>query len=745
MQQNDPFIKSILEDPDGVIVFSIDKSYRYTFFSSSYRRLIDSRFDAKINIGDNILDALKKSPDRKKTQDLLDRGLKGESFTSEAKYTDMISGGKIYQINYRPVKNEQGELIGLTAWMNDIYPERQAILEKTDIQAAYHLLIENTTDAIFVMQAEGDIGKIVSANKTAAEMHGYSYEEFLTLHVEDLDTKEEQERFDERLAKLMNGSILSFEVNHQKKDGTIFPLEVTTMMMNLDGQKLTLSINRDITERKEIVEAVRDRERFIESITNSSPDIIYVFDFATRRNIYTNRPMGHMLGFTSEEILEMNSKSFPSLLHPEDYEALAGKLDRWKTATDDDVIETHFRMKCKSGSWKWFVARDTVFKRDKKGNVIQTVGTAQDRTDSKNSEINLRQSEERFKRLQEASFGGIGIHDNAKIIDANQGLAIITGYSIEELIGMDGLLLVTSEYREHVTHKIRTGYELPYDVVGLKKDGTHYHLEIQAKNIPYQNKVVRVTEFRDISERKQIEESIREQNVRLGDIADNLTRKNEQLEEFTQIVSHNLRAPVGNIITLLSLYDQAPDEERKEFIQHLHNSSNLLLGTLNELNEVLKIKQSKRIETQRLDFKQVFNNVCQMLNMRIEELGAEINTDFEKLPSIQYPNIYLESILLNLLSNALKYHSPTRKPKIRITTYVEAKNSMLTIEDNGLGINLDKYGHQIFKMRKTFHEHPESRGLGLFLIKNQIESMGGEISLSSIVDKGTTFYVKLAG
>ncbi len=625
--------------------------------------------------------------------------------------------------------------------MNDL----TATLEKTELEAAYSMLMSNSTDAIFVMRTEGpDIGKIISANEAAASMHGYTHEEFLKLNVKDFDSPEACALFDDRLERILLGEKLSFEVTHKKKSGELFPLEVTTWLMTINGEKFAMSINRDITERKEIVEAGRERERFIESITNSSPDVIYVFDFEKRRTIYTNRHMAAILGFTEAEAAAFETGvSGPGLLHPDDHELLPSKLERWKTAKDDEVIETEFRMRNKAGEWRWFLARDTVFRRDKNGKVIQSVGTAQDRTASKKTELDLKESEERFKRLQEASFGGIGIHDNGKIKDANQGLADMTGYTIEELIGMDSLMLVAPEFREHVTHKFRTGYEMPYDVIGLKKDGTRYHLEVQAKNIPFQNRMVRVTEFRNISERKLIEESIREQNIRLGDIADNLTRKNEQLEEFTQIVSHNLRAPVGNIVTLLSLYDSATNEERVEYITHLRNSSNLLLGTLNELNEVLKIKQSQKIEKQELEFEHVFNRVCQMLSARITELGADIATDFSEIPVIHYPNIYLESILLNLLSNALKYHAAIRKPVIKAKTYLENKKIMLEVSDNGLGINLEKYGHQIFKMRKTFHEHPESRGLGLFLIKNQIESMGGEISLKSEVNKGTTFYIKL--
>jgi signal transduction histidine kinase len=129
------------------------------------------------------------------------------------------------------------------------------------------------------------------------------------------------------------------------------------------------------------------------------------------------------------------------------------------------------------------------------------------------------------------------------------------------------------------------------------------------------------------------------------------------------------------------------------------------------------------------------------VNAKIVETSAKIISDFAEAPSIVYPNIYLESIFLNLLSNALKYNHPDRNLVIEVKTCYKKKNIILEVKDNGLGINLEKYGHQIFKLQKTFHRHPESRGIGLFMIKNQIEAMGGEISVSSQENMGTTFHV----
>ncbi len=721
---------------------ALDTRYRVTWFTCSYAKAVARTNGHQLKTGDYIFDI--PMADKAATKNSLDRALRGETFIVIHEYVNHDREIFSFEVRYNPLRDASGTITGVSAYIVDIHQQQQAAIQKSEMEAAYNILFQNTNDAIFVMEAEGPrTGKIVSANHAAAAMHGYTHEEFLKLNVSDLDSDEDKKMFDHRLEKVLQGKNLAFEVTHKKKDGTMLSLDVAVGLMTIDGKKHTMSINRDTTERKEIIAAALEREKFIESITTSSPDLIYVFDIERRMNIYSNHHIAGALGYSEREIAEMGDGALKKLFHPDDFLLLGTLFARWEHVTNDNqVLESEFRMKDSDGNWHWFGARDTVFTRNKDGKVTQVIGTARDRTDNKEAEIKLRQSEERFKRLQEASFGGIGIHDQGKIIDANQGLSDITGYTLAELIGMDGLLLIAPEYREHVILKIRMGYELPYDVIGMKKDGTRFNLEVKGKNISFNNQMLRVTEFRDITERKQIEEAIREQNVRLGDIADNLTRKNEQLEEFTQIVSHNLRAPAGNISSLLSLYEGASAEEKAEYLQHLKNSSKLMLATLNELNDVLNIKQTQNIDKQELEFNVVFGRVCQMLSTRIAELGADLKADF-KAPLIRYPNIYLESILLNLLSNALKYHSRERKSVIEIKTYFEGATTMLEVSDNGLGINLSKYGHQIFKMRKTFHEHPESRGLGLFLIKNQIESMGGEISVKSEVNTGTTFFVKL--
>ncbi len=466
---------------------------------------------------------------------------------------------------------------------------------------------------------------------------------------------------------------------------------------------------------------------------------VWEWDLKTNKVTWSDLTV-ELFGMTS---FNGSYEEYISRIHPDDLENVNNAIDFQLQTPDQDYFLQH-RVIWPNGEVRWLQASGSIIK-NKKGEAIKLTGTIHDFTEHKRIEEALRDSEQRFRTLQEASNGGIAIHDQGLIIDANQGLSRLMGYSLEELIGMNGIMLLPVEERELVMSKIKAGYELPYDSQGLRKDGSRFDMEIRGSNVPYKGKVVRITEFRDVSDRKQAEEQIREQNARLESIAQSLRRKNEQLEEFTQIVSHNLRAPVGNINSLIELMgNSGKTEDFFQFIALLKQSGRSLLTTLNELNEVLQVKQNKHIEKQEIVFEEAFLKVKNMLIAHITEIRANVTYDFTQAPVILYPNIYLESILLNLLSNALKYHSPVRTAAIHFKTYTEGDVIVLEASDNGSGINLKKHGHQIFKLHKTFHKHPESKGIGLFMIKNQIETMGGEITVKSNEGEGTTFTIRFS-
>lgn len=562
-----------------------------------------------------------------------------------------------------------------------------------------------------------------------------SYEVFITrVHPED------RERVTLTIQDALRGKSDYFaEYRIIRNDKSIRWLEVrATIKRDRKGSPVKFAGTiQDVTERKVIEHDREDWKKRHELISTSAGLVIYDYDIPSG-NISWSGNSDTVLGYTPAELGDIDQ--WVQLIHPDDRDEAFRLLE--KAQEENKPYDVYYRFSMKGGRYCNMHDRG-IFVLNEEGKAARMLGMMNDVTERVKAQESLIESEARFRTLQEASFGGIGLHEKGVILDCNQGLCDLTGYSYDELIGSNGLELIVPESRNFVLEKIVSGYDKTYDTEGLRKDGSRYFLEIRGKNMPYLGRVIRVTEFRDITDRKVAEEKVIEQNTKLLSVAEELRRKNHQLQEFTQIVSHNLRSPVGNILTLLSFYDNAvSDEEKTEYIALLREAGTTTLTMLNELNEVLKIKQDKNIPKQELSFEKCLGHVISMLNARITETNALVTSNFSKAQAIQYPTIYLESIMLNLLDNALKYHSPERQPNITFETSVNEQNQLiLSVSDNGLGINLERYGHQIFKLRKTFHHHPESRGIGLFMIKNQIEAMGGEISISSLEGHGTTFFI----
>jgi signal transduction histidine kinase len=247
----------------------------------------------------------------------------------------------------------------------------------------------------------------------------------------------------------------------------------------------------------------------------------------------------------------------------------------------------------------------------------------------------------------------------------------------------------------------------------------------------------------DITEQKKAQEELMRSKNNLEIAARELQEQNRQLDEFAHIISHNLRSPVSNIKALIGLLnDQSSVQEYRTIFEKLKNVSSNLGETMNELMETLRAKKNTNVEVSEIRFKELLDKIVQSLEGDLIHSEATISFDFDKAPAIQYSKSYLESILQNLLSNAIKYRSPNRRPEIHFSSSVVKEKVVLRVADNGLGIDLEKFGDKLFGLHKTFHDNKEARGVGLFLTKTQIEAMGGTISVESEVDRGATFIIQ---
>lgn len=237
-------------------------------------------------------------------------------------------------------------------------------------------------------------------------------------------------------------------------------------------------------------------------------------------------------------------------------------------------------------------------------------------------------------------------------------------------------------------------------------------------------------------------DKIKEHEEEYKNTIHSLSEQNKRLITLSHTISHDLSSYTGNIQMILEIIKSSNDEnEKKEFFKTLNEIANVMSNTLSHLNEVIKIQAEARQTKTVVHFQDVLNTIQQVLKPVIEETQAIIETDFSAFNSVEYIPAYMESILLNLVSNALKYRHPQRQPHIHIQTTMVQGKPVLQVSDNGLGIDLAKYKNALFGLNKTFHSHKDAHGVGLFITKNQVEALGGHIEVESEPNQGTTFTI----
>ncbi|MDO5972765.1 PAS domain-containing sensor histidine kinase [Flavivirga jejuensis] len=241
--------------------------------------------------------------------------------------------------------------------------------------------------------------------------------------------------------------------------------------------------------------------------------------------------------------------------------------------------------------------------------------------------------------------------------------------------------------------------------------------------------------FQDIDETKAKELSL----LRTSNI---IAAQNKRLFNFAHIVSHNLRSHTSNLSLVVELLNSTESKEEKlELINSVENIASSLNDTILHLNEVVTIQTSTNKSKSLVKFSKSLKRVKISIGQIITKSRTIINSDFSKIDTIDYIPAYLESILLNLITNSIKYKHPERDPIIEIKSYVENSRTILEITDNGIGIDLEKFGDKLFGMYKTFHYNKDAIGIGLFITKNQIDALDGEINVFSEVEKFTTFKI----
>jgi signal transduction histidine kinase len=241
---------------------------------------------------------------------------------------------------------------------------------------------------------------------------------------------------------------------------------------------------------------------------------------------------------------------------------------------------------------------------------------------------------------------------------------------------------------------------------------------------------------------ENLEQVVSERTSELINTNTELIRQNNQLEQFGYIIGHNLRSPVARILGLTNIINSNHFEmpRDKVVLDKLEHSALSLDTIIHDLNSILDVKKGVNHSFELVNLDERMAKVKSILKDKIQEANVILDEHLEAKECYAIP-AYIESVLYNLISNAIKYRSHDRAIVVHVSSFIRDEQLNLIVKDNGLGIDLLKLKDKVFSMYQRFHDHVEGKGIGLFLVKTQVEALNGTIKIESEVNVGTTFHV----
>lgn len=320
----------------------------------------------------------------------------------------------------------------------------------------------------------------------------------------------------------------------------------------------------------------------------------------------------------------------------------------------------------------------------------------------------------------------------------NPAVSKLLGYTNEELLSQpisnfvyDDDKIITKASRDVVLNSVPLiNFENRYQT----KDGEIVWLSWTSMPAPKDRLVYAIA--KNVTAKKKLEE---ERNQHLA----NLTHINKELKHLSYTTSHDLRSPVNNLISLFSLLDvtKISDPEIREYIEVLKTTTDSLSEVLNNSVDILIQKDKLPVDTEQVTISHALNSVLVSINSLMEVSRVELTTDFSAFDEIRFNRAYLDSIFLNLITNSVKYAQPGITPVITIATAYTAGIKQLIITDNGMGFDMGKVKDKIFGLNQKFHDHSDSKGIGLYLVYNHVTNLNGTIDVVSKINEGTKFVI----